>query len=79
MQQALRLKHSKDRALATGCAGSLLALLTHEIVDFNLQIPANAFLFSWIAGTVAAMVQKPLEHAPQGVRTKEVVFQVEPE
>ena len=79
VRQAPALEHSRERILAAGCAGSFLALLTHEIVDFNLQIPANAFLFSWIAGTVAAMVQEPLEHAHHGVRTKEVVFQVEPE
>lgn len=42
--------------LAAGCAGSLAALLTHSLTDFNLQIPANAYIFAWIAGTAAALV-----------------------
>ena len=57
-RRALQLEHSHDRVLATGCAGAMAAILTHEIVDFNLQIPANALLFAWIAGSAAALVQK---------------------
>ena len=32
------------------------ALLIHSVTDFNLQIPANAMLFAWIAGTATALV-----------------------
>jgi hypothetical protein len=35
-----------------GAAGALIALLLHEITDFNLQIPANAVLFAATAGAL---------------------------
>ena len=57
-RQALRLERTNDRVLAAGCAGAMASLLIHSITDFNLQVPANAFLFSWIAGTAAALVRK---------------------
>lgn len=58
------LARTQDRILATGCAGSLASILTHEIADFNLQIPANAFLFAWIAGTAAALLMSAHSKAP---------------
>jgi len=51
------LERSKDRILAAGCAGAMVCLLVHALTDFNFQIPANAFLFTWIAGTAAALLQ----------------------
>jgi hypothetical protein len=36
--------------LLLGCCGSVLALLVHSIADFNLHIPANAFLFAVLLG-----------------------------
>lgn len=56
-RRALVLERSQDRVLAAGCAGALAALLTHALADFNLQIPANALIFAWIAGTAAALAQ----------------------
>jgi len=44
----------EGQVLAAGCAGALVAILLHAISDFNLQIPANALLFCWIAGTATA-------------------------
>jgi O-antigen ligase len=44
-----------SRVLAAGCAGALFAILLHAITDFNLQIPANALLFCWVAGTAAGV------------------------
>jgi hypothetical protein len=35
------------------------AILIHGITDFNLQIPSNAFIFAWIAGTAAALCHPP--------------------
>jgi len=46
----------ESRVLAAGCAGALFALLLHAITDFNLQIPANALLFCWVAGTAAGVI-----------------------
>ena len=45
----------ESRVLAAGCGGALAAILLHAITDFNLQIPANALLFCWIAGTAAGL------------------------
>ena len=46
------------RCLAIACAGSMVAILLHSIVDFNLQIPANAMVFSWVCGISAGLLFK---------------------
>lgn len=38
------------RAITLGCIGSTLALLVHSVLDFNLQIPANALVLAVILG-----------------------------
>jgi len=38
------------RAVTLGCIGSVLALLVHSAMDFNLQIPANALILATILG-----------------------------
>ncbi len=38
------------RAIILGCIGATLGLLIHSLTDFNLQIPANAMIFSMILG-----------------------------
>ena len=38
------------RSVLLACIGSTAALLVHSIVDFNLQIPANALLFAVVLG-----------------------------
>lgn len=38
------------RSITLGCIGSVFMLLVHSFVDFNLQIPANALIFSVILG-----------------------------
>ncbi|MGH9785613.1 MAG: O-antigen ligase family protein [Terriglobia bacterium] len=55
-RRALTLPSVRERTLAAGCTGALAAILVHAVTDFNLQIPSNALLFSWIAGTAAALV-----------------------
>jgi O-antigen ligase len=40
--------------LSIACAGSLLAVALHSVVDFNLYIPANMLVFSWILGLAAS-------------------------
>ncbi len=45
-----RGRPSEECMLLLGCCGSLLALLVHSIADFNLHIPANAFLFAALLG-----------------------------
>ncbi len=46
----LRARPSKESMLLLGCCGSLVALLVHSVADFNLHIPANAFLFAALLG-----------------------------
>jgi O-antigen ligase len=41
---------SGRRLLAAGCLGSLGAILLHSTVDFNLYVPANALVATWVAG-----------------------------
>ena len=56
-RRATVLERTRDKVLAAGCAGAMTSLLTHSLTDFNLQMPANAFLFAWIVGTAVALVQ----------------------
>jgi len=51
-----------ERAVALGCAGSIVAVLLHSFADFNLYIPANALLFSTILG-LAVSVRTPSSEA----------------
>jgi O-antigen ligase len=50
---AIRSNRRSAAILAAGSAGALAAILLHAVTDFNLQIPANALLFCWVAGTAA--------------------------
>jgi O-antigen ligase len=52
---AVRASHRSAAILAAGSAGALAAILLHSVTDFNLQIPANALLFCWVAGTAAGV------------------------
>jgi O-antigen ligase len=46
---------SPDRAAAVACLGSLAAILTHALVDFNLRIPANGMVLFWVLGLCSAL------------------------
>ena len=41
---------SYRRAVTLGCIGSTMAILLHSVMDFNLQIPANALVFAVVLG-----------------------------
>lgn len=44
--QTMRSKHNKlSRGIAFGCSVAIVHMLIHNLVDFNLQAPANAVLF----------------------------------
>ena len=62
-QKSLSLDRWTEKRLAAACAGAMIALLMHSLTDFNLQIPANALIFSWIAGIAASLVSKPISGA----------------
>jgi hypothetical protein len=57
MRSFLSAGRSFEKAVALGCAGSLIAILLHSLADFNLYIPANALVFSLVLGL--AMCKPP--------------------
>jgi hypothetical protein len=44
-----------SRCVALACVGSLVAILIHSLVDFNLYTPANAMALAWISGIVTGL------------------------
>jgi O-antigen ligase len=52
---SLRTHESSQSLFRLGVAVSLLTIALHSIVDFNLQIGANGFLFAVLAGVLAGM------------------------
>ena len=58
---ALRSHESAQSLFRLGVAISLLTIALHSIVDFNLQIGANGFLFAMLAGVLAGMHGSPRE------------------
>ena len=47
--QAMRLRHSNlHKGLGFGACMGIIAILIHSSVDYNLQIPANAFMFVFL-------------------------------
>ena len=54
------------RLLGLACAGGLTAILLHSLADFNLYVPANAMIFSWIAGlSVSLPIKAPAPRNPR--------------
>jgi len=68
-------KHTtrQGRALALASIGGLAAILLHSLVDFNLYVPANALLMTWIAALAATLMfsSRPLP-APRVIEVKAV-------
>jgi O-antigen ligase len=46
---------SEVRWLGLACFGSIVAILVHSFVDFNLYVPANAAVLAWICGIAAGL------------------------
>jgi len=61
--QLVRRDHRLDRdAMAAAVCGlGLLGFLLHSLVEFNMRIPANAMLATWLA----AVYLRPLHSAPR--------------
>lgn len=49
-----RGRRSEDRAAALGALGALAAAGLHELVDFSLTLPANAFAVAVVVGAAAS-------------------------
>ena len=43
------------RYVGLACSGALSAILLHSVVDFNLYIPANAMVLTWIFGIATGL------------------------
>ena len=69
------------RAIVLACVGSTVALLVHSVMDFNLQIPANALIFSVVLGIgykaacLEPSVEQPVEASVGGLHVAEKVLQ----
>jgi O-antigen ligase len=49
------LESDIQRGILLACIGSIIALMIHNLADFNLQIPVNAALFFSFLGLAAAL------------------------
>ena len=54
LHRAFTTKRRSAWALSLASNGALAAILLHSTVDFNLYIPANAMIVSWIAALAAS-------------------------
>jgi O-antigen ligase len=55
----LRTRDLRIRGTTVGAMGGILAMLVYSLTDFNLNIPANAFLFTVFAAFVCSS-RKPV-------------------
>jgi O-antigen ligase len=55
VRAATRHPDANIRYLGLGCVGGMAAIGLHSITDFNMYVPANAFVFAWIAGIAAGL------------------------
>jgi O-antigen ligase len=59
----MRSKSKLTRGVTLGALAGITAILVHSFVDFNLQIPANAMLFTVLAALAAAPRVKRVENS----------------
>lgn len=52
---ALRARGDEESLVRVGLAVSVMAIALHSVVDFNLQIGANGFLFALLAGVTVGL------------------------
>jgi hypothetical protein len=55
LRAVFRAADPDSHCLALACTGAISAILLHSFVDFNLYIPANALLLTWISGIAAGL------------------------
>jgi O-antigen ligase len=53
IRRSIHAPSQDHRLLAIACTASLVAMLLHSFVDFNLYVPANGAVFAWICGIAA--------------------------
>jgi len=53
--------------IAIACLASIIAILLHSFVDFNMYVPANGMAFAWVAGIAGPAVSRSTRHpSPKG-------------
>lgn len=65
-----RPPRTEERYLGIACLGSLTAIALHSMVDFNLYIPSNAMLLSWIAGVTEGLAFQSYQESRPRLRTR---------
>lgn len=69
LRRCLQLQDRQRRMLAAGCLAALLATAGHCLVEFPLQIPANAAWVAAIAGLTASLLRRRTDPAaPRAIR-----------
>lgn len=58
IKRSLGHPDSTQATLALGFSGGIVALLTHSLFDFNLQLPANALLFLMLCAIVSHISER---------------------
>lgn len=69
---ALRARGDSDSLLRIGLAVSLMAIALHSIVDFNLQIGSNGFLFALLCGATVGLHRVHVERDQRTAMPREV-------
>ena len=60
---AIRNRIPERRLFALGCLGGIAAIALHSgVSDFNLYMPANAFVAVWLAAILSGLSDKPAQH-----------------
>ena len=54
LRGATRRGSLDERMLSSAAVASLVAILLHSFVDFNMYVPANGMAVAWIAGIAAS-------------------------
>lgn len=68
-----RRKNSFSLGLGLGGMGAMVALGLHSLVDFNLHIPANAFILCLIGGITLKGLTLPLQQSSPGKRMEHAI------
>jgi len=66
---ALRSRSHPLSLFRLGLAISLLTIALHSLVDFNLQIGSNGFLFAILSGSIVALHDRSVSDAQDGGET----------
>lgn len=70
----IKLNSTEGRYIHYGIFCGLVAVMVHELVEFNLRVPGNAYLFGLMAGLCMALARKDKEPRRPNRRTLLFIF-----